>query len=211
MSIDLEIADDSATEIPDPIDDQPKSRIGDDHQDDTGDDHGDATSAARASRGGNYLHVVLVICLAAFIAIAALCGWLGFQLYQSQRDQQQVERFLQAGRQAALNLTTISFTEVDVDVQRVLDSATGEFHDDFQKRSQPFIDLVKQTRTETKGKVTAAGLESQHGNQARVLVAVSVDTSTGGTHEEQVRMWRMHIDLMQVGNDVLVSNVGFEP
>jgi hypothetical protein len=44
--------------------------------------------------------------------------------------------------QAALNLTTIDYTEGDADIQRLLDMATSEFYDDFQQRSKPFIDVV---------------------------------------------------------------------
>lgn len=214
MTTDVEIGNDSTTEMPDPAENHPETRVSQHNRHGAYDDDGDAVMSEvveHLSRGGRPVRMAVAFCAVAIVGMSALCGWFGFQLHQSHRDQRQAERFLQAGQQAAVNLTTISFTKVDMDVQRVLNSATGAFHDDFEKRSQPFIDLVKQTRSETKGKVTAAGLESCHGNQGRVLVAVSVDTSTGGSPERQPRMWRMHVDLVQTGDDVKVSNVGFEP
>ena len=95
--------------------------------------------------------------------------------------------FLQVGRQGALNLTTIDFAEADTDIQRILDSATGTFYDDFSKRSQPFVDVVKQAHSKSVGTVTEAGLESASADQAQVLVAVSVKTSNAGAAEQPAR------------------------
>lgn len=50
--------------------------------------------------------------------------------------------FLDAGKQGALSITTINYTQADQDVRRVVDSLTGSFRDDFQNRSSSFIDLV---------------------------------------------------------------------
>ena len=58
------------------------------------------------------------------------------------RNSNSAKLFVQVARQGALNLTTIDCQSADADVQRILDSATGTFYDDFSKRSQPFIDVV---------------------------------------------------------------------
>jgi Mce-associated membrane protein len=56
---------------------------------------------------------------------------------------------------------------VDADIQRILNSSIGAFHDDFQKRSQPFIDTLKQAQSTSTRTVTAAGLESLGDNEAQ--------------------------------------------
>jgi Mce-associated membrane protein len=144
------------------------------------------------------------------LALAGLVGWLGWQTYQSHQQQLQRALFLQVGRQGALNLTTISYTEADADVQRILNSSTGTFYDDFKKRSQPFIEVVKQAQSKSVGTITEAGLESVQGDGAQVLVAVSVNTSTSAG-EQQPRSWRMRIGVQKVGADAKVSNVEFVP
>ena len=48
----------------------------------------------------------------------------------------QRSHFLQVARQGALNLTTIDWQKAEGDVQRILDGATGQFHDDFAKRTR---------------------------------------------------------------------------
>lgn len=144
-------------------------------------------------------------------ALAALAGWLGFRAYQSHQAQGQRSLFLQVARQEALNLTRIDWQHPDADVQRILDGATGQFHDDFATRSQPFIEVLKQAKSTTVGTVTAAGLESATGDEAQVLVAVSVKTSYAGGPEAPPRAWRMHISVQKVGDQAKVSNVAFVP
>ena len=61
------------------------------------------------------------------VGLAALTGWLGFRTYQSHQADAQRSLFLEVGRQGALNLTTISYTEAEADVARILNSATGTF------------------------------------------------------------------------------------
>ena len=153
--------------------------------------------------------LALAIGVIMVVGLAALTGWLGFRTYQSHQADAQRSLFLEVGRQGALNLTTINYTEAEADVARILDSATGTFRDDFQKRSQPFIDVVKQAQSKTEGTVTAAGLESVNGDSAQVLVAVSVKTTNAGAPEQQPHAWRMRIDVQKVNDGVKVSNVNF--
>jgi Mce-associated membrane protein len=146
----------------------------------------------------------------AVVALAGLTGWVGYRALEQHQAQQQRELFVQTARQGAVNLTTISFTEIDADVQRILDLATGAFRDDFDKRSQPFKELVKAAQSKSEGTVTDAGLESQRGDTAQVLVAVAVKSRTAGG-EEAPREWRMRIEVQRVGDDAKVSNVVFVP
>jgi Mce-associated membrane protein len=159
-------------------------------------------------------HVTLatLVSVVLIVALAALVGWLGWRTYESHTADKQRELFLQVGRQAAINLTTIDFAQADKDVQRILDSATDTFYDDFSKRSQPFVDVVKQAQSKSVGEVTSAGLESEQGDAGQVLVAVRVNTSNAGAPEQAPRAWRMRIAVKKVGPDeAKVSNVEFVP
>jgi Mce-associated membrane protein len=142
--------------------------------------------------------------------LTGLGGWFGYRVYEKRDAQDQRSLFIQTARQGAVNLTTISYTEVESDVQRILDSATGTFRDDFDKRSQPFIEVVKAAQSRSDGTVTEAGLESQRGDSAQVLVAVSVKSQTAAG-EQAPREWRMRIEVQAVGDGAKVSNVVFVP
>ena len=163
------------------------------------------TTTGRTKRLG------LIAGLLAISVLSVLVGWLGFRYSQLHHEQQDRGLFLKVGRQAALNLTTINYTHVDADVQRILDSSSGPFYDDFRDRSQPFIQVVKQVQSTTEGSITEAGLESMHGDTAEVLVAVSVKTTNAGVAEQEPRAWRMRIEVHKVGDGAKVFNVQFVP
>lgn len=189
---------------------------GTDANDDAAND--DAANDPEADRveatadGDSHLRLATIVGLALVVALAGLVGWLGFRTYESQQLESKRELFLQVGRQGALNLTTIDWENAEADVQRILDSATGTFYDDFEQRAAPFIDVVKQAQSKSVGSVTEAGLESDTESEAKVLVAVTVQTSNAGAAEQQPRLWRMRVTVQDVGDDqVKVANVEFVP
>jgi Mce-associated membrane protein len=110
-----------------------------------------------------------------------------------------------------VNLTTIDWQHADADVQRILDGATGQFHDDFASRAGPFVDVVKKAKSITVGTVTEAGLESETADTAQALVAVTVTTSNAGTTQPEPRGWRLRVFVQEVGDQAKVSNVEFVP
>jgi Mce-associated membrane protein len=143
--------------------------------------------------------------------LGGVAGWLGYRAEQAREAKSQHNEFLQAARQAAINLTTISYTEVDADIKRILDSATGAFRDDFQNRSQPFVEVVKQVQSKSAGTVSEAGFLSEQRDRAQVLLAVSVKTSTAAAPEQDPRRWRLRIDVEKTADGAKVSNVEFVP
>lgn len=168
-----------------------------------------AEHADTAERIG--LRIPIAIGLVVVASLAAVIGWLAYRDQRSHAAQAQSELFVQVARQAAVNLTSIDHNEADADVQRILNSATGTFRDDFEKRSAPFIEVVKRTQSTSRGTVAEAGLESEADGEARVLVAVSVKTTNSAAPEQEPRRWRMRISVEQVDDDVMVSNVEFVP
>jgi Mce-associated membrane protein len=159
----------------------------------------------------SHVRLATMVGLAIVLALAATVGWLGFRAYQSHQAQEQRQLFLQVGRQCALNLTTIDWQHADADVQRVLDSATGQFYDQFSKRKQPFIEVLKKAQSKSVGTITEAGLESDSGDKAQVLVAASIKTSNLGADDQPPREWRMRISVEKSGDEVKISNVAFVP
>jgi len=167
--------------------------------------------AAPAKPRMSHLRLATIAGLVLVVVLAGLTGWLGFRSYQSHQADEERKLFLQVGRQGALNLTTIDWQQADKDVQRILDSATGTFYDDFQKRAQPFVEVVKQAQSKSVGTISEAGLESESDNGAQVLVAVQVKTSNAGAPEQAPRAWRMRISVQKVGDEAKVANVEFVP
>jgi Mce-associated membrane protein len=153
----------------------------------------------------------VLVGVAVLVTLGALLGWSAYRENQSQRAQQRHQLFLEVGRQGVLNLTTIDHSRVDKDILRVLDSATGAFHDDFRRESTPFAQVVKQAQSKSEGSITEAGIESVTGDTAQVLVSVSVKTSNVVAPEQEPRHWRMRVSVEEIGDGAKVSKVGFVP
>lgn len=168
-----------------------------------------APEVTKTNRFGSPVRRALAAGVSAVAALAALSGWLTYQAHQAYQTDQQRRVLLQVGRQAAVNLTTIDYTRVDADVARILDSATGAFRDEFEHRAQPFIEAVKKMQSKSEGRISEAALESVHGDEAQVLVAVQVKTALPGVPDQGAKGWRMRIDLRKTGANVKVSNVAF--
>jgi Mce-associated membrane protein len=154
----------------------------------------------------------IAVGVAIIVALLGLGGWLGFRVHQDDQVQAQRNLYVQVARQTAINLTTIDYTQVDADIKRVLDSATGAFHDEFQNRSQPFVEVVKKVQSKSEGTISEAGLLSYTKDQAQVLVAVAVKTSMAAAPPDQEpRRWRMRLTVDKTGDSAKVSNVEFVP
>lgn len=166
-------------------------------------------SARRTRRRLDRRNVVAVTLAAALLAITGLGAWFEVRTRQDQQVEQQRNHFLQVAREAALDLTTIDYTRVQADIQRVLDTSTGAFYDDFHTRSAALAEFVTKSQSKTRGTVTESGIDSTDGDTARILIAMSVNVSNAGAAEQEPRNWRMRIDVQRVGDTVKVSNVGF--
>lgn len=167
--------------------------------------------AAKSGRPRGVL-VALIVGIVVVLTLGGLTGWLGYRWYEAKEAKQLRELLVSVGRQGAINLTTIHFDEAEKDVQRILDSATDSFYDDFAKRSQPFIEVVKQAQSKSDGQVTEAGLESVSGTEGQVLVAVTVTTSNAGAANQPPRSWRMRLTVKKISDDqAKVSKVEFVP
>ncbi len=178
---------------------------------DEADGEGDKKAEKKARRPWSHLRVAAIVGVIAVLALGGLTGWLGYRAYGAYQADQNRNLFLQVGRQGALNLTTIDWQHAEADVQRVLDSATGTFYDDFQNRAEPFIAVVKQAQSKSVGTIAEAGLESATENEGKVLVAVTVETTNIGAPEQEPRAWRMRLTVQKVGDEAKVSAVDFVP
>ena len=199
---------DEATEVDESTDADADEPSGEDADKD---DDGTGSGEKPAKRRMSHVRLATILGLVAVVALAGLCGWLGYRAYESRKAADERNLFLQVGRQGALNLTTIDFAHADADVQRILDSATGSFYDDFQSRAQPFVEVVKQAKSKSVGTVSEAGIKSMSDDGADVLVAVTVKTSNAGAAEQEPRAWRMNITVQKVGDEAKVANVRFVP
>jgi len=170
----------------------------------------DMTDGPRRPRSAiTPLGITVIVGLALVLALGGLCGWLGSRAYQARAADQSRQLFIEVGKQGAINLTTIDYAHAEVDVKRILDSATGQFYDEFSSRSGPFVDVVQKAQSKSSGTVTEAGLESMSSDEGQVLVAVTVTTTTGGAADLQPRYWRMRLTVRKADASAKIAKVDF--
>jgi Mce-associated membrane protein len=155
--------------------------------------------------------IALALGVVVSLVLAGVCGWLGYRAYQARAADQSRQLFIDVGKQGAVNLTTIDYTHAEVDVKRILDSATGQFHDEFSSRSGPFVDVVQKAQSKSSGTVTEAGVESMTADEGQVLVAVTVNTTTRGVADQQPRYWRMRLTVRKADDGAKIAKVDFVP
>jgi Mce-associated membrane protein len=166
-------------------------------------------AAGGAEPAGSRRWPPLAVAVLGILVLVGLVGWLGFRTYQSRSADAERNLFLDVGRQGAVNLTTIDYEHVDDDVQRILDSTTGNFHDNFAKRSRIYIAAVKNAQSRSVGTIWAAGLESESRDEAKVAVAVNVAASSAAQPEQQPQAWRMRLTVQKVGDVPKIAEIEF--
>ena len=147
---------------------------------------------------------VLVLAVAAVVGFTQGRGWF------AQRDQDQASAdALSAGRQLAVNFTTLDYRHVDQDTQRVLDGATGTFHDQFAKAVASLKKVVVDNKSVSSVKTVNAAVVSADADSARVIVGVVAPTSNASTPQPVDKTYRMRLDLERSGSSWKVSNLDF--
>ena len=106
-------------------------------------------------------------------------------------------------------MTSLDFNRAKDDVQRVIDSSTGQFRDDFQQRAKDFASVVEQSKVVTQGTVSSAALESMDEHSASVLIlATSKITNAAGAKDEP-RIFRLRVTVTEDGGQYKMSKVDF--
>ncbi|HME76434.1 MAG TPA: hypothetical protein VKI00_12505 [Mycobacterium sp.] len=153
-----------------------------------------------------------LITAAAIVAICALLGasgWMLFHHHTVQAERQRSAAYSAAARQGVVNLTSLDFNKAKEDVQRVLDSATGEFRDDFQRRADDFASVVKDSKAVTEGSVTAAAVESMGKDSAVVLVMANERVTNSAGAKDDPRAFRFRVSVVRDGDQLKISKVEF--
>jgi Mce-associated membrane protein len=150
--------------------------------------------------------IALVIGLVAGVLLAGLVGWLGFRTHEAHTGETQRNLFVQTAQDVAVTLSTTDYQHADANAQRIADAATGRFADIFAHHRQAYIDTATRTRSRLLGTVTDAGVESQRGDQGRVLVAVTVKSADPA---QEPQFLRMRLTVQKMGDVAKVSDVAF--
>lgn len=118
---------------------------------------------------------------------------------------------LEAARERTTTLTSYDHRTLEQDMAKVLETATGEFEDDYRSTTAQLSGTFKQTQAVAKATVVAAGLEeleTPDDGPVRAVVVVAVDQviTTKGAPPRTERN-RLRMELVRPESTWLVSSV----
>jgi Mce-associated membrane protein len=172
----------------------------------------DAAEPEPARRRLRAPNLAMALTVAAVVAICALLGgsgWMAWQHHNVVQERQRAAAYIATARQGVINLTSLDFNKAKEGVQRVLDSATGEFRDDFQRRAEDFESVVKDSKAVTEGSVAATAVESMNNDSAVVLVLANERITNIAGAKDQPRTFRFRVSVVHDGDQLKVSKVEF--
>jgi len=162
----------------------------------------------------NILNSVAVSVIGGLLAVT-ICGllgasgWMLWHHHTVLAERQRSAAYTAAAKQGVVNLTSLDFNKANEDVQRVLDSATGEFRDDFQRRADDFASVVKDSKAVTEGSVIATAVESMGKDSAVVLVLAHERVTNSAGAKDDPRAFRFRVSVVRDGDQLKISKVEF--
>jgi Mce-associated membrane protein len=172
----------------------------------------DAAEPEPARRRMRAPHLAVALTISAVVAICALLGvsgWMAWHHHNVLQERQRAAAYVATARQGVINLTSLDFNKAKEGVQRVLDSATGDFRDDFQKRAEDFESVVKDSKAVTEGSVAATAVESMNKESAVVLVLGNERVTNIAGAKDQPRTFRFRVSVVHDGDQLKISKVEF--
>ena len=165
--------------------------------------------ARRRLRAPNLAAALTITAVVAICALLGVSGWMAWHHHDVVQERQRAAAYTAAARQGVINLTSLDFNKAKEGVQRVLDSATGEFRDDFQRRAEDFESVVKDSKAVTEGSVAATAVESMNNDSAVVLVLANERVTNIAGAKDQPRKFRFRVSVVHDGDQLKVSKVEF--
>nr|WP_231123276.1 hypothetical protein [Mycobacterium asiaticum] len=152
------------------------------------------------------LKVAAIILTCAFVAAS---GYMLWYEHNANERHQRAANFVAGAKQGVINMTSLDFNRAKEDVQRLLESSTGEFRDDFQQRAKDFVTVVEQSKVVTQGTITATAVESMNDNSASVLVTATSRITNAAGAKDEPRVWRLRVTVTEEGGQYKMSKLEF--
>jgi Mce-associated membrane protein len=155
----------------------------------------------------------MIASIAAIILIVCFAGASVYMVFAHRDNTERQKReaaFVEGAKHGVLNMISLDYTKAKENVQRVIDSSTGQFKDDFQRNANDFISVVTQSKTISQGSIDAAGIESVDEDSAVVLIAAtSRVTNSPAGKDEPPKTWRLKVTVAEVGSHYKMSKVEY--
>jgi len=189
----------------------------DDDKDDVADAAVELTGEPTRERRGvriplpTWKAVAAALTVLVIAALLTACVLMFISHRNVQADQQRRAEFEAAARQGVVTLMSLDYNKAKEDVQRIIDSSTGQFKKDFQSTSEDFVKVAVESKAVTETNVTATAVESMTADTATVLVAASSRVTNAAGAKQEPRAWRLSVNLARDGGQLKLAKVEFVP
>ena len=189
----------------------------DDDEDDVADAAVELTGEPTRERRGvriplpTWKAVAAALTVLVIAALLTACVLMFISHRNVQADQQRRAEFEAAARQGVVTLMSLDYNKAKEDVQRIIDSSTGQFKTDFQNTSEDFVKVAVESKAVTETNVTATAVDSMTADTATVLVAASSRVTNAAGAKQEPRAWRLSVNLARDGGQLKLAKVEFVP
>jgi len=162
---------------------------------------------------GVALYVVVAL-LAVACVVASLLSFLTYREHDERTNAQvEQERYgdvIDAASTEALALVNIDYRDLETTYDTVRAGATGDFLKEYTDSWDEQVDLFKQSKSVSTGKIRAAAVSSIDHDSATVMVVVEGTAQNNATENKpQQRRYRWRLDVVKVDGDWLTSKLEF--
>ncbi|HEY2098293.1 MAG TPA: hypothetical protein VGH72_17625 [Pseudonocardia sp.] len=152
--------------------------------------------------------------LVAGLSVLVVALWVaGGLLFAHNRGASQLaaqrQDVVAAAQKVAGDLTSISSSNAQAQIQSLTNESTGGFRDQISTYAQALQAILQQSGAGSQGTVSAAGIERMDANTASVLVAVTATVSNTKLPNAQPVNYRLGVQLQREGDRWLASDVTF--
>jgi len=163
-----------------------------------------------SSRRRPSVALVLLVVLAVLLAVlAVLAAVEGVDRHNASLLDRARSNALASARQTALNLTSVDGQDIDGDLKRVQDSATGTFGQEFAQQSARLRGVLTDNKVVSEGRVLDAALVRGDQRTATVIVVADSLVKNKASPNGTPRTYRMQLDLEHHGDRWLTSSLQF--
>ncbi|MEZ0362385.1 Mce protein [Mycobacterium sp. pUA109] len=137
--------------------------------------------------------VTIAVLALLVVGLAALSGYLGWQVKNTRDIDAAKEAALRAANSYAVTLTSVDSGNLDANFTAVLDGSIGEFHDIYTKSSAQLRQLLIDHKATGHGVVLDSAVKSATKDQ--VVILLFVDQTVTNTEVPDPRVDRSRIEL----------------
>lgn len=147
------------------------------------------------------------------VALTVLAGaglvWQGLAWRSDHRDDDAREAAVRVATDQVLDLTTLDTDTIDAKLEAMGKRLSGDFKRQFDGFSQTFADVVASDKIRASGELKSVAVSTFDDGKADVLVATTVDVTTGKAKKATQRDYRMKVSLKGSGDDWLITGMEF--